>query len=185
MANLDKIKVGETTYDIQDSTARTSVAGKQEKLVSGTNLKTVNGTSLLGSGNLNVCPRFYKHDIKTQMIQEGFPANTTYISPIDTTWGECMCCDVVVVSTRSTPYTSFAQLQSYQSLNNGEIILGADEGELDYDANDDETFIVCGILGSSFLGYKAGYPGEITTFGHLAELPPIDGASIIDTVTPL
>lgn len=74
MANLDKIKVGETTYDIQDSAARTEVAGKQEKLVSGTNLKTVNGESLLGSGNITTSTsgtRFYKHHITHNVGADG------------------------------------------------------------------------------------------------------------------
>ena len=31
-----------------------SVGGKQEKLVSGTNIKTINGQSLLGSGDVNI-----------------------------------------------------------------------------------------------------------------------------------
>lgn len=35
---------------------KTSIAGKQDNLVSGTNIKTVNGTSVLGSGNLSVQP---------------------------------------------------------------------------------------------------------------------------------
>lgn len=30
------------------------ISGKQDKLVSGTNIKTINGTSLLGSGNINI-----------------------------------------------------------------------------------------------------------------------------------
>lgn len=49
------------TYYIQDSTARSlisalqsSVSEKQENLVSGTNIKTINNTTLLGSGNVSV-----------------------------------------------------------------------------------------------------------------------------------
>lgn len=34
------------------NTAKTTAEGKQDKLVSGTNIKTVNGTSILGSGNI-------------------------------------------------------------------------------------------------------------------------------------
>lgn len=36
------------------ATAQTDITGKQDTLVSGTNIKTVNGTTLLGSGNLSV-----------------------------------------------------------------------------------------------------------------------------------
>lgn len=35
-------------------TSHQDISGKQDKLVSGTNIKTVNGTSLLGSGNVSV-----------------------------------------------------------------------------------------------------------------------------------
>ena len=38
--------------DISDLATKTEVAAKQDKLVSGTNIKTINGTSLLGSGNI-------------------------------------------------------------------------------------------------------------------------------------
>lgn len=31
-----------------------SVGGKQDKLVSGTNIKTINGASILGSGNITI-----------------------------------------------------------------------------------------------------------------------------------
>lgn len=31
-----------------------SVGGKQDKLVSGTNIKTINGQSILGSGNITI-----------------------------------------------------------------------------------------------------------------------------------
>lgn len=39
-------------YLVRDSEARTLIAGKQDVLVSGTNIKTINGESLLGSGNI-------------------------------------------------------------------------------------------------------------------------------------
>lgn len=51
MANVDKIKIGETTYDIVDNTARSA---KQDVLVSGINIKTINGNSLLGGGDLTI-----------------------------------------------------------------------------------------------------------------------------------
>jgi hypothetical protein len=39
------------------SDLQTALNGKQDTLVSGTNIKTVNSTSLLGSGNVNIGPR--------------------------------------------------------------------------------------------------------------------------------
>lgn len=51
---LKELKVNGVTYDIVDQTARNGLSAKQNTLVSGTNIKTVNGNSLLGSGNLTV-----------------------------------------------------------------------------------------------------------------------------------
>ncbi len=49
---LKVLKVNGATYDIIDQTARNGLSSKQDTLVSGTNIKTVNGNSLLGSGDL-------------------------------------------------------------------------------------------------------------------------------------
>ena len=43
-----------TSQLTNDSGFVTDISGKQDKLVSGTNIKTVNGTSLLGSGNIAI-----------------------------------------------------------------------------------------------------------------------------------
>ena len=50
----EKIKQIATTDDTDS--LKTSINGKQATLVSGTNIKTVNGNSLLGSGNLTIQP---------------------------------------------------------------------------------------------------------------------------------
>lgn len=44
------ISATDTIYD--DTELREAIAGKQEELVSGTNIKTINGNSILGEGNL-------------------------------------------------------------------------------------------------------------------------------------
>ena len=49
---ISKLSNGTDTYTIKDSEARTSITNKQDILVSGTNIKTIGGTSLLGSGNI-------------------------------------------------------------------------------------------------------------------------------------
>ncbi|MBR0470779.1 MAG: hypothetical protein IJJ55_06155 [Clostridia bacterium] len=56
MADISSIKLPNdaTTYNIKDATARSSIAAKQDALVSGTNIKTLQATSLLGSGNLAI-----------------------------------------------------------------------------------------------------------------------------------
>lgn len=51
--NLDRISDGDT-YKKVSSTEKTTWNNKQDKLTSGTNIKTVNGNSLLGSGNITI-----------------------------------------------------------------------------------------------------------------------------------
>lgn len=48
---LKELKVGSSLYEIVDAWAR---ANKQATLVSGSNIKTINGESVLGSGNLAI-----------------------------------------------------------------------------------------------------------------------------------
>ena len=52
--NINRIKVSTNIYDLEDSTARESLASKQDILISGTNIKTINNQSLLGSGNISI-----------------------------------------------------------------------------------------------------------------------------------
>lgn len=47
-------KVDTTTYDTFTGATNTALGGKQATLVSGTNIKTVNNQSLLGSGNIDI-----------------------------------------------------------------------------------------------------------------------------------
>jgi len=55
MADISKIALPNgNTYDLKDDTARTNLALKQDALVSGTTIKTINNVSLLGSGNITV-----------------------------------------------------------------------------------------------------------------------------------
>jgi hypothetical protein len=47
-------KVDNTTYTAYTAATDTALNGKQATLVSGTNIKTINNTSLLGSGNIDI-----------------------------------------------------------------------------------------------------------------------------------
>lgn len=47
-------KVDNTTYTAYTAATDTALSGKQETLVSGTNIKTINGSSVLGSGDLTI-----------------------------------------------------------------------------------------------------------------------------------
>lgn len=46
-------KVDSSTYTAYTATTDTALAGKQETLVSGTNIKTINNTTILGAGNIS------------------------------------------------------------------------------------------------------------------------------------
>lgn len=54
--HISQLSDGTNTYVIKDAEARTDLSGKQDTLVSGTNIKTINNSSILGSGNLTVNP---------------------------------------------------------------------------------------------------------------------------------
>lgn len=47
-------KVNTSTYNTYTAATDTAIAGKQATLVSGTNIKTINNESLLGSGNIDI-----------------------------------------------------------------------------------------------------------------------------------
>jgi hypothetical protein len=49
-----KISTEDSINDAVDASLATSLLSKQNTLVSGTNIKTINGTSLLGSGNISI-----------------------------------------------------------------------------------------------------------------------------------
>jgi hypothetical protein len=53
MGNITKIKIGDMEYDIRDQYLETEVVGKQDKLVSGVNIKTINGHSIIGEGDID------------------------------------------------------------------------------------------------------------------------------------
>jgi hypothetical protein len=51
LANISVLRVKGVSYQLKDSLARKT---KQDLLVSGTNIKTINGQSILGSGNIKI-----------------------------------------------------------------------------------------------------------------------------------
>ena len=54
MADVAILNINNTDYNIHDEVARTNISSKQDTLVSGTNIKTINGTSILGSGDITI-----------------------------------------------------------------------------------------------------------------------------------
>ena len=51
---ISKFKHNGVTYTIKDAKAREDIVTKQDTLVSGTNIKTINNNSILGNGNIDV-----------------------------------------------------------------------------------------------------------------------------------
>lgn len=54
MADVKELNINNTTYAIKDAVARNGLTTKQDILVSGTNIKTINNQSILGSGNITI-----------------------------------------------------------------------------------------------------------------------------------
>ena len=63
---MNTLVIGTNEYEVVDATARSGLSSKQDTLVSGTSIKTINNESLLGSGNID--------------IQEGGPIDTSISS---------------------------------------------------------------------------------------------------------
>ena len=51
---ISNLSDGTETYAIKDVEARTTLGNKQDTLISGTNVKTINNESILGSGNISI-----------------------------------------------------------------------------------------------------------------------------------
>lgn len=68
MADVKEISINNTVYDIKDATARNGLLSKQDTLVSGTNIKTINSQSLLGSGDISVSGGTYTYDSTNERI---------------------------------------------------------------------------------------------------------------------
>lgn len=64
--NLDRILDGDT-YKKVSSSEKSTWNNKQDKLTSGTNIKTVNGNSLLGSGNITISGGGSADDVTTRL----------------------------------------------------------------------------------------------------------------------
>lgn len=86
MADISKITLNGTDYNVKDANA-------QETLVSGTNIKTINNQSILGSGNITIQGGSGSGETVIELTQAQYDAlteyaeNTTYIitdaTPID------------------------------------------------------------------------------------------------------
>lgn len=72
MADISQITLpNNSVYDIKDSTARSDLEGKQNVLVSGTNIKTINGNSILGSGNIPVIEGIFTSNENKVQLEQG------------------------------------------------------------------------------------------------------------------
>lgn len=54
MSDISKINLNNTVYTLKDAVARESLADKQDTLISGTTIKTINNQSILTNGNITV-----------------------------------------------------------------------------------------------------------------------------------
>ena len=83
MADISKLKINSETYDIKDASARSDILTKQDVLTSGTNIKSINNNSILGSGNLPVVQGEYDAANTKVELEQG----TNALSFIQTTDG--------------------------------------------------------------------------------------------------
>jgi len=80
----------------RNALADTLSSDYQEKLVSGTNIKTVNGTSILGSGNITIDLTLYK--VVTSLPTSGIDTNKIYLLAGSTTGTQNVYTEYIYVS---------------------------------------------------------------------------------------
>jgi hypothetical protein len=82
---IDATPTDGSTNAVQSNGVFDALAAKQATLVSGTNITTVNGTSLLGSGNLQIVPT---GGLATQVLTKNSSTNYDYswLTPSATNW---------------------------------------------------------------------------------------------------
>ena len=75
---------------VQNKVITEALEGKQEKLVSGTNIKTINNQPIIGSGNINITPETTaSNPLRSLYIAAGAEYNDTNVDKTKTTpWGE-------------------------------------------------------------------------------------------------
>lgn len=81
-AEVDALLTTEqTTRANTDTSLQTSINAKQDKLISGTNIKTINETPLLGSGDIGI--HLYEHNIATDICNMNLRIYTTSEAGMD------------------------------------------------------------------------------------------------------
>ena len=73
---FDNSPTANSNNPVKSSGIKTALDNKQDTLVSGTNIKTINNTSVLGSGNFNLTPRI-EYASKTAMDADSTQQNGT------------------------------------------------------------------------------------------------------------
>jgi hypothetical protein len=81
-----------TTRGALSTTDWSAFNGKQATLVSGTNIKTVNGNSLLGSGNVNISPKLLGYSGTTGLTNSGISitVSKSLLIPANTITTDCI-----------------------------------------------------------------------------------------------
>lgn len=80
--NADYIDDTNTTNKLTNATEKSTWNGKQDALVSGTNIKTINGNSILGSGDLSVEPKYITDGDGNKLYFVKYSTDSTYVSNI-------------------------------------------------------------------------------------------------------
>jgi hypothetical protein len=127
-SGIDAAKIGSGTVsntefgylDGVTSAIQTQFNGTQEKLVSGTNIKTVNSTSLLGSGNVAVAAQDSISLINNTAVTLG-TSTTSYISFCAFTTNSAEASRQIIVPIAGTIRNLYVLTSTTQSANNSQV----------------------------------------------------------------
>jgi len=126
-----KISTEDSINDGVDVSLATSLAGKQNTLVSGTNIKTINGNSILGSGNLALSgvanPRTLANVVGSNLTGTANQISTSVLIPAGTlvTNNSIYIRNVLTKTAGSTTSTARIYLNTTNSLTGATLLATA------------------------------------------------------------
>ena len=182
----DGIPASDLSSSVQESLNKANTAlqthqdlsGKQDVLVSGTNIKTINGTSLLGKGNITISS-------EEEIAEMGFTKNTGTITAVQANGTNVSTSGTANIPAASTSAYGVTKLSSSTSSTSTSLAATASAVKSAYDlANGKQDKLTSGtniktINGESILG-----SGNIAISGGGGYLPLSGGEMTGTIITP-
>jgi len=153
MADISKVILPDNSeYDIKDATARSGLSDKQDTLVSGTNIKTINNTTILGSGNIDTT------ELPSQTSNSG-KFLTTNGSAVSWASVPQTYTDTITTTTTwsgSDPYTQTVTLANYTATSNTKVDIQPTAAQIAQLITDEVTSLLISNTSGTLTMYATG-----------------------------